>query len=65
MSMEPEQEASEEKYIHQFRNVVWRQLVPVELDQLDGMERSSAQIVESEAQYFPPVREIVETWGIR
>lgn len=49
------QEENEEEYIRQFRDVVWRQLVPVELDQLDGMERSSAAIVETEAQFFPPV----------
>lgn len=54
-SPEPEQEPNEEKYIHQFRDVVWRQLVPAEIDQLDGMERSSSTIVETEAQYFPPV----------
>ena len=52
---EPEQEANEEGYMHQFRDVVWRQLVPAELDQLDGMERSSVVIIEAEAQYFPPV----------
>ena len=55
-SLEPEEEQDEERYIRHFRNVVWRQLVPAELDQLDGMERSSSTIVETEAQYFPPVR---------
>jgi hypothetical protein len=46
---------NEEKYLSQFRDVVWRQLVSVELGQIDGMERSSAVIVEVESQYFPPV----------
>ncbi|KAI9872569.1 MAG: hypothetical protein M1823_008139, partial [Watsoniomyces obsoletus] len=34
-SPEREQEANEEKYMRQFRDVVWRQLVPAEVDQLD------------------------------
>ena len=52
---EAEMEASEERYIRQFREAVWRQLVPAEIDQLNGMEHSSAFIVENEAQFFPPV----------
>jgi hypothetical protein len=55
-SSEPEHEGNEEKYIRQFRQVVWKQLIPVEMNRLDGMEGSSAVIVETEAQFFPPVR---------
>ena len=58
-SPEREQEANEERYIRRFRDVVWRQLVPAEVDQLDGMERSSSMLVETEAQYFPPVCSIL------
>jgi hypothetical protein len=54
-SSEAGQEATDEKYARQFRDVVWRQLVPAEIDMLDGMERSSALIVENEARFFSPV----------
>jgi hypothetical protein len=42
--------------MRQFRHVVWRQLVPFEPDQRDGMHRSSVNILESAAKVFPPVR---------
>ncbi len=61
-SPEPEQERNDEQYIRQFRDVVWRQLVPAEIDQLDGMKRSSSMIVETEAQYFPPVGPLLLLW---
>lgn len=54
-AVDDESEASDDKYIRQFRTTVWRQLVPVELDSVDGIERTSCSIVETEAQYFPPV----------
>jgi hypothetical protein len=46
----------EARYLRQFRQVVWKQLVPAELDQRDGMVRSSANILEAAATVFPPVR---------
>ncbi len=46
----------EARYLRQFRQVVWRQLVPAEPDQRDGMVRSSANILEAAAAVFPPVR---------
>ena len=45
----------EARYFRQFRQVVWRQLVPAEPDQRDGMVRSSATILEAAAAAFPPV----------
>ncbi|KIV78327.1 hypothetical protein PV11_10054 [Exophiala sideris] len=45
----------DERYLRQFRYVVWRQLVPAELDQRDGMHRSSVGILESAADVFPPL----------
>ena len=45
----------DEKCLEQFRKVVWKQLVPAEIDHLDGMARSSAIVIESEAAFFPPV----------
>ena len=48
-------ESMDEKYLHQFKDVVWRQLVPAEVAQLDGMEASSVVILEGEAAFFPPV----------
>jgi hypothetical protein len=45
----------EERYLRQFRYVVWKQLIPAELDQRDGMVRSSVGIFESAADVFPPV----------
>ena len=49
-------EASREaKYFRQFREVVWRQLVPTEPDQRDGMVRSSVHILEAAATAFSPV----------
>lgn len=50
-----DKESAEERYLRQFRNVVWKQLVPAELDALDGMERSSSIVMESEASFFLPV----------
>jgi hypothetical protein len=45
----------EAKYFRQFRQVVWRQLVPAEPDAQDGMVRSSASILEATAAVYPPV----------
>ncbi len=45
----------DDKYIRQFRQVVWKQLVPAELDQKDGMMRSSVGVLETAASMFPPV----------
>jgi hypothetical protein len=44
------------KYLHQFRNVVWRQLVQAELESNESSEPSSADVLEHVATYFPPVR---------
>jgi len=44
------------RYLTQFRHVVWKQLVPAELDQVDGMDSSSFDFMELAAQSFPPVR---------
>jgi hypothetical protein len=55
-ALESETETSDEKYLMHFRKTVWKQLVPVDLDQIDGVERSSCSIIETEAQYFAPVR---------
>ena len=45
----------EAKYFRQFRLVVWKHIVPAEPDQLDGMIRSSANILEAASRSFPPV----------
>jgi hypothetical protein len=47
--------STDEIYLRQFRKVVWRQLVPAEIQHLDGMGSSSVIILESEASFFPPV----------
>ena len=44
------------EYLIQFRNAVWRQLVPTEQAQGDGPGGSSVDILEAEAKVFPPVR---------
>ncbi|ETI29066.1 hypothetical protein G647_01519 [Cladophialophora carrionii CBS 160.54] len=49
----------EARYLRQFRQVVWRQLVPAELDQRDGMVRSSANILEAAAAVFPPLHHAI------
>ncbi|RMZ81948.1 hypothetical protein DV737_g2240, partial [Chaetothyriales sp. CBS 132003] len=59
MDGENERTLQDEKYIRQFRRVVWKQLVPAEIDQSDGMENSSAVIIESEAAFFPPVSGLI------
>lgn len=48
-------DSQEEQYSQQFRHVVWKQLVPAELDQADGMMRSSVGLLETAARVFPPV----------
>ena len=50
--------SQEARYFRQFRQVVWRQLVPAEPDQRDGMVRSSATVLEAAAAAFPPVRRV-------
>ena len=55
---ETDKNAMDERYLRQFRSVVWKQLVPAEIDHLDGMERSSAIIMENEAAFFPPVCDV-------
>ncbi|EXJ76002.1 uncharacterized protein A1O5_00510 [Cladophialophora psammophila CBS 110553] len=45
----------EARYLRQFRQVVWKHLVPAELDQRDGMVRSSVHILEHAANTFPPL----------
>ncbi|KAK5195713.1 hypothetical protein LTR92_004654 [Exophiala xenobiotica] len=45
----------DDKYMRQFRQVVWKQLVPAELDQQDGMMRSSVGVLEIAASIFPPL----------
>ncbi|KIW98855.1 uncharacterized protein Z519_00518 [Cladophialophora bantiana CBS 173.52] len=45
----------ETRYLRQFRQVVWKHLVPAELDQRDGMVRSSVHILEHAANSFPPL----------
>ncbi|RMZ92691.1 hypothetical protein DV736_g66, partial [Chaetothyriales sp. CBS 134916] len=52
MDGESDRVLQDEKYMRQFRSVVWKQLVPAEID---GIENSSAVIVESEAAFFPPL----------
>lgn len=42
-------------YSRQFRHVVWKQLVPAELGQRDGMLGSSVHVLESAAASFTPV----------
>jgi hypothetical protein len=49
----------EARYLRQFRQVVWRQLVPAEPDQRDGMVRSSANILEAAATVFPPLHHAI------
>jgi hypothetical protein len=51
-----EEQPSEEVYLTQFKDVVWKQLVPVEVPQLDGHCRSSAAVIEQESLSFPAVR---------
>lgn len=46
----------DERYFRQFKNIVWRQLVPAEIQQLDGMDRSSVGAFEQELVFYPPVR---------
>jgi hypothetical protein len=48
--------SQDSKYLIQFRHVVWRQLVPAEPDQRDGMVRPSVSVLEAAANGFPPVR---------
>lgn len=43
------------KYLDQIRHVVWKQLVPAEPDQRDGMVRSSVNVLEAAANVFAPV----------
>lgn len=43
------------RYLRQFRHVVWKQLVPAEPDQRDGMMRSSVNVLEAAANIFPPL----------
>jgi len=43
------------KYLHQIRHVVWKQLVPAEPDQRDGMVRSSVNVLEAAANVFAPL----------
>ena len=50
-----EHESTDDRYLRQFRQVVWKQVVPAEIEHVDGMEHSSAAIMESEASFFPPV----------
>ncbi|KIW42503.1 uncharacterized protein PV06_06048 [Exophiala oligosperma] len=49
-------DSQEEQYSQQFRHVVWKQLVPAELDQADGMMRSSVGLLETAARVFPPLQ---------
>jgi len=49
------QASQEARYLRQFRQVVWRQLVPAEPDQRDGMRRSSVNTLEAAAAVFPPL----------
>jgi len=49
----------EARYLRHFRQVVWRQLVPAEPDQRDGMVRSSANILEAAATVFPPLQHAI------
>lgn len=58
-SMDARDSAQDAKYLHQFRHVVWKQLVPAEPDQRDGMMRSSANVLEAAANVFAPVRPLV------
>jgi hypothetical protein len=53
--MDERDSAQDAKYLHQFRHVVWKQLVPAEPDQRDGMMRSSVHVLEAAAHSFPPV----------
>ena len=45
---------TEDRYMRQFKKIVWSQLVPVDLGQIDS-EKSSANIFERESHFFPPV----------
>lgn len=47
------------KYLHQIRHVVWKQLVPAEPDQRDGMVRSSVDVLEAAANVFAPVSVLI------
>ena len=51
----------EARYRRQFRQVVWRQLIPAEPDQRDGMVRSSVNVLEAAASRFPPVWDVFRT----
>lgn len=54
--MDTTQSTSQEAiYSRQFRHVVWRQIVPAELGQRDGMLGSSVHVLESAAASFTPV----------
>jgi hypothetical protein len=48
-------ESREARYLRQLRQVVWKQLVPAEPDQRDGMVRCSVDILEAAACTFSPV----------
>ncbi|EXJ79209.1 hypothetical protein A1O3_08710 [Capronia epimyces CBS 606.96] len=43
------------RYLRQFRNVVWRQLVPFEREARDGTIPSSVNVLETAARTFPPL----------
>ncbi|KIV95341.1 hypothetical protein, variant 1 [Exophiala mesophila] len=54
--MDTTQSTSQEAiYSRQFRHVVWKQLVPAELGQLDGMLGSSVHLLEAAAATFTPL----------
>ena len=47
--------STDEKYLHQFRQIVWRQLVLTEIDFVRGLDTLSAPALEGKATCFPPV----------
>jgi hypothetical protein len=57
--MDARDSAQDAKYQHQFRHVVWKQLVLAESDQRDGMMRSSVNVLEAAASVFPPVSVLI------
>lgn len=52
------EDAADASYLQHFRNVVWKQLVPADIDRSadDRPGASSVGILEAQAAYYPPVR---------
>lgn len=53
LKVEEDDTPVDDRYIERFKNVVWRQLVPVDCEETG---KASVAIFEEEMQFYPPVR---------